>query len=220
MEACNENKKGWLKNEVQYNPNELLDIIKARANLFNPGEYWSYANTGYLLLALIIEKVESKTFEQVLKEKISVSLLLKTLVAPKEMPPNLALEHNNDEVIYKDYSVPLGAGNVISNSKDIAVFLSVLLGGKIIPIQMVHAMMKDLYPMFNNGQYYGNGIMLYDFKEINNTDNLWIGHSGGTENYKSIALFDIKSKVVMAIYINQIFPIEAVANKLMQIITN
>ncbi len=99
------------------------------------------------------------------------------------------------------------------------IFLSSLLAGKIIPIEIVHTMMKDLYPMFDKGQYYGNGIMLYDFKELNNTDNVWIGHSGGTENYKTIALYDVKSKVIMAISINQNFPAEAVANKLMEIIT-
>lgn len=202
-----------------YSSNELLEVSKTHKNLFKPNEYWSYTNTGYLLLALIIEKIESKTFEQVVKERISDSLHLKTLKASKEIPSNLALAHNKDTVIPKDSSGPMGAGNIISNSKDIAVFLSALLSGKIIPIEMVHAMMKDLYPMFDKGQYYGNGIMLYDFKELNNTDNLWIGHSGGTENYKTIALYDVKSKVIMAISINQNIPSEAVANKLMEIIT-
>ena len=203
-----------------YSPNELLEVSKNHKNLFKAGEYWSYTNTGYLLLALITEKIESKTFEQIVNERITVPLNLKTLkVAPEDIPANLALAHNKDTVIPKDSSGPLGAGNIISNSKDMAVFLSSLLAGKIIPIEMVHTMMKDLYPMFDKGQYYGNGIMLYDFKELNNTDNLWIGHSGGTENYKTIALYDVKSKVIMAISINQNFPAEAVVNKLMEIIT-
>ena len=203
-----------------YSPNELLEVSKNHKNLFKPGEYWSYTNTGYLLLALIIEKIESKTFEQVVKERITVPLNLKTLkVAPEDIPANLALAHNKDTVIPKDSSGPLGAGNIISNSKDIAVFLSALLGGKIIPIEMVQTTLKNLYPMFDKGTYYGNGIMLYDFKELNNTDNLWIGHSGGTENYKTITLYDVKSKVIMAISINQNIPAEAVANKLMEIIT-
>lgn len=206
-----------------YSPNELIDRSKLHKNLFKPGEYWSYTNTGYILLALIIEKTESKSFEKIVKERISDLLHLKTLQAPeekpsKELPSNLALAHKKDTVIPNDSSGPLGAGNIISNSKEMAVFLSSLLTGKIIPIEMVQAMLKDLYPMFDKGLYYGNGIMLYNFKELNNTDNLWIGHSGGTENYKTIALYDVKSKVIMAISINQNFPTEAVANKLMEII--
>lgn len=169
-------------------------------------------------MALITEKIESKTFEQIVKERISDSLHLKTLKAPKEIPSNLALAHNKDIVMPKDSSGPLGAGNIIASSKDITVFLSALLTGKILPIEMVHDMLKNLYPMFNKGQYYGNGIMLYDFKEINSTDNMWIGHSGGTENYKTIALFDIKSKVIIAISINENIPAEAVALRLMELV--
>ena len=203
----------------QYSPNELLEVSKAHKNLFKPGEYWSYTNTGYMLLALILEKVESKTFELIVQERIVEPLNLKTLkVAPKKLPSNLALAHNKDTVIPKDSSGPMGAGNIIGNSKDMAVFLSALLTGEIISTEMVSSMMKDLYPMFDNGQYYGEGIMLYDFNEINNTETVWIGHSGGTENYKAVLLFDIKSKVIMAISINENIPAEAVALKLIGLI--
>lgn len=202
-----------------YSPNELLEVSKSHKNLFKPGEYWSYTNTGYVLLALIIEKIESKTFEQVVKARIAEPLNLTTLkVAPKEIQSNLALAHNKDTVISKDSSGPVGAGNIISNSKDMAVFLSALLSGKMIPIESIHNMMKDLYPMFDKGQYYGEGIMLYDFNDINNTNTVWIGHSGGTENYKAIILFDMKSEVIMAISINENIPVEAVAYKLMELI--
>lgn len=202
-----------------YSPNELLEVSKSHKNLFKPGEYWSYTNTGYVLLALIIEKIESKTFEQVVKVRIAEPLNLTTLkVAPKEIQYNLALAHNKDTVMPKDSSGPVGAGNIISNSKDMAVFLSALLSGKIIPIESIHNMMKDLYPMFDKGQYYGEGIMLYDFNDINNTNTVWIGHSGGTENYKAIILFDIKSEVILAISINENIPVEAVAYKLMELI--
>jgi len=189
-----------------YNEEQLLQVSKAHKNLFKPGEYWSYTNTGYLLLALIIEKVESKTFEEVVNERIVKLLNLKTLrVAPKKNPLNLALAHSKDTIISKDSSGPLGAGNIISNSKDMTIFFSALVTGKIIPLENVHSMMKALYPMFGNGQYYGNGIMLYDFKEINNTETVWIGHSGGTENYKAILLFDTHSKIISAISMNQYF---------------
>jgi len=202
-----------------YSPNELLDVSRSHKNLFKPGEYWSYTNTGYVLLALIIEKIESKTFEEVVKERIAKPINLTTLkVAPKEVLSNLALAHIKDTIIPKGSSGPIGAGSIISNSKDMAVFLSALLSGKIIPIETVHNMTKDLYPMFNKGQYYGEGIMLYDFNVINSTNTVWIGHSGGTENYKAIILFDIKSKIILSISINENIPVEAVAYKLMELV--
>ena len=202
-----------------YSPNEVLEVSKSYKNLFKPGEYWSYSNTGYVLLALIIEKIESKTFEQVIKERIADPLNLTTLrVAPKDTPSNLALAHDKDIVITNNFSQPVGAGNIISNSKDMAVFLSALLTGKIIPIEMVHDMMKDLYPMFDKGLYYGKGIMLYDINDNNKTNTVWIGHSGGTETYKAIVAYDTQTKAIITISINQNFPAEAVAYKLMEII--
>ena len=203
-----------------YSSEELLEIAKSHNNLFKPGEYWSYTNTGYLLLSFIIEKIESKTFAQVVKEKISDPLNLNTLRAATENEPNLALAHDKDTVVHDgNYFAIQGAGAFVSNSKDMATFLSALLTGKIIPVKEVHNMMKDLYPMFGgNHQYYGKGIMLYDFKTVNQTDNIWIGHSGGTENYKAILLYDTHSKIIMAISINENISVQSVAYKLMELI--
>jgi len=202
-------------NEQNFSSEELLEIAKSHENLFESGEYWSYTNTGYLLLSFIIEKIESKTLSRVVADRISKPLKLKTLKIPTKNEPNLALAHNKNRVIDEDYSVILGAGGFVSNSKDMAVFLSALLTGKIIPTNNVHAMMKNLYPMFDEGLYYGRGIMLY---EINHVDNLWIGHSGGTENYKAILIYDVKTKIITAISINENIPVEAVAMRLLELI--
>ncbi len=201
-----------------FSPTELLEVSKSHDNLFEPGEYWSYTNTGYLLLSLIIEKIESKTFAQVVKDRISRPFNLKTLRAATKDEPNLALAHNKGSVIHEDYSALLGAGGFISNSKDMATFLSALFTGNILPIKEVHNMMKDLYPMFDKGHYYGRGIMLYDFNKINNTNSVWIGHSGGTENYKAILFYDTQSKIIMAISINENIPAPAIAYQLMKVL--
>lgn len=201
-----------------FSPEELLEISKSHENLFEPGEYWSYTNTGYLLLSFIVEKIESKTFGQIVKDRIAKPYHLSTLRTPVKDEPNLALAHDKNKVIHEDYSSILGAGGFVSNSKDMALFLSALLTGKIIPIKDVHAMMKDLYPMFDKSLYYGRGIMLYDFSELNQTDNIWIGHSGGTEHYRAILIYDSKSKVIMAISINEKISVESVAARLLEVI--
>jgi len=201
-----------------FSPEELVEIAKSHENLFDPGEQWFYTNTGYLLLSLIIEKIEAKSFAQVVKERISEPLHLKTLRAATTDEPNLALAHDKASVIDKDYSVLLGAGGFVSNSKEMAIFLSALLTGNILPIKTVHNMMKNLYPMFDKGLYYGRGIMLYDFNEIANTNDVWIGHSGGTEHYKAILIYDTKSKVIMAMSINENIAVESIAYKLMKVI--
>ena len=54
-------------------------------------------------------------------------------------------------------------------------------------------------------------------KSTNQTNKVWIGHSGGIENYRAILLYDTHSKVIMAISINDHTPVEAVAYKLMEV---
>ena len=56
------------------------------------------------------------------------------------------------------------------------------------------------------------------FNKINQTNKVWIGHSGGTEHYKAILVYDTKSKVIMAISINENVPVEAIAYQLMKVI--
>lgn len=57
--------------------NRDLIALLAKGNLkavFKPGEKWEYSNTGYALLASIIEKVSGKSFGEFLKENIFIPL--------------------------------------------------------------------------------------------------------------------------------------------------
>ena len=48
----------------------LLDIISNKPLAFEPGKQFSYNNSGYFLLGLVIEKVTGKPYEQVMREMI------------------------------------------------------------------------------------------------------------------------------------------------------
>ncbi len=201
-----------------YAPTELFDLIKANKNLFRPGEYWSYSNTGYLLLALIAEKIEGKAFAQIVQQRIAAPLHLTSLrvLAPDEHPANLALGHINSNTITEDFSTPLGAVNIISNAKDMVMLLYSLLTGQISDLALTKDRLNDLYPMFEKGMYYGRGIILSDFNEINQTDNYWIGHNGGTEDYRALLVYDVATKAFVAVAVNQHIPVEAITMKLLE----
>ena len=199
-----------------YSPEQLLAIAKANKNLFPAGQYWAYTNTGYLLLALIAEKIENKTFQQIVADRVTTPLQLKSckVLTAQEEPVNLAQAHKDGEVLAHDYSIPLGAGNIVSNSTDMLHFLHAVLTSSLLQETTLETMLNALYPMFDNGMYYGRGIMVYDFNEINKTDKTWIGHSGGTDDYKALLVYDTTSKAMIAISINQNIPVEAFANSL------
>ncbi|RKR82123.1 D-alanyl-D-alanine carboxypeptidase [Mucilaginibacter gracilis] len=200
-----------------YSPDELIGLARAQKNHFPPGKNWSYSNTNYLLLALIAEKTEGKPFDEIIRDRIALPLHLTSLRAlkPQEKIAGLALAHQNGQVIKEDYSVPLGAGNIVSNARDMVVVLYSLMTGKLGPVAQVHERLKDLYAMPDAGTWYGRGVMLTDFNEITHTDDLWIGHSGGTQTYRALLVYDTASKTFIAVAINAHISAEAVARKLL-----
>lgn len=67
--------KEWGKTEFATNKGVLNLFQELQPEKeFEPGETFSYSNTGYLALATIIERVSGKTFEEYLKEKIFTPL--------------------------------------------------------------------------------------------------------------------------------------------------
>lgn len=61
----------WDKSKIADNEDMIQLFEKVKPELeFKPGEKFRYSNTGYMLLATIIERVSGKSFEGYLKEKI------------------------------------------------------------------------------------------------------------------------------------------------------
>lgn len=65
----------WDRSEIATN-DDIINLFKQHRPepVFKPGDRWEYSNTGYLILATIIERVSGKTFEEYLKEKIFLPL--------------------------------------------------------------------------------------------------------------------------------------------------
>lgn len=61
---------------------------------FAPGTKWEYSNSGYAVLAMIVEKVSGKSFGQFLQERI---------FTPLKMKNTLAYENGKNEVPYRAY---------------------------------------------------------------------------------------------------------------------
>ena len=54
---------------------QILALMKQQTTTdFPPGSQWRYSNTGYAMLAMIVEKVSGKPFGEFLHERIFVPL--------------------------------------------------------------------------------------------------------------------------------------------------
>lgn len=106
---------------------EILQTIKSKPLLFEPGTKDRYSNSGYFVLALIIEKVSGKTYEEYIKENILEPLKLnKTGVYDDEaLVRNIASSYsigpNNNIVktIWYSSKPSLGSGSMYSTANDL-----------------------------------------------------------------------------------------------------
>jgi CubicO group peptidase (beta-lactamase class C family) len=75
-----------------YTEDELLQEIQALPLDFQPGEKWSYSNTGYITLGILIHKVTGKFYGDLLREKIFEPLGMTTarIISEADIVPNRA----------------------------------------------------------------------------------------------------------------------------------
>src|SRR6202012_865481 len=64
-------------NRTGATPQELIAVVAKKPLLFPPGTKWSYTNTGYVLLGMLIEKVSGMSYAEFLQQKIFAPLGMK-----------------------------------------------------------------------------------------------------------------------------------------------
>lgn len=205
-----------------HTPEELIEVARAHGNGFCPGEYWSYCNTGYVMLGRIIEQIEGKPFHEVLAARVIQRLGLKNTkaLAPQENPPGVAEPHRTtSQAEAMEDSVPTtpyAAGNVVATAADMVAFWHALLGGELLKPATVRDQFDRLYPMFDNGTFYGRGVMLYDVPDKDGRRLTWLGHGGGAPGVKVLVAYSAGANALVAVALNNDGSAEATANLLLK----
>lgn len=183
-------------------PKELLEFMLKKEGSFYPGENTLYSNTGYLILALIIEKVTAKFYEDYIRD---------TFFKPIGMNQSSFYGDNNDMAIgyINKRKVALfsstafyGSGNIISTTDDLWKFISAVKRYEIVSKETLD-LMTEVHGY--TGLYkYGYGFLLNDnFREKS------IGHSGTYPvGYSTILKSYENSKITIIILSNDIKPIK------------
>ena len=79
----------------QIQDTEVLDLLKQEpAGTFAPGTQWSYSNSGYVVLGLVVAKIAGKPFREFLHERI---------FAPLKMSQTIAYQRGQNEVTHRAY---------------------------------------------------------------------------------------------------------------------
>ena len=173
---------GFITRAVQpWTKERMLDTINAQISDFEPGSSFSYSNSGYILLTLMLEKIWNRPYEQLLNKWILKPARLKeTIYGIKPDPTqNMALSYRmlfGNWVVQPmtDPSVPLGAGSMMSTPADICRFAEKLFKGKLIRAESLAEMMRWQ-------ENTGGGLFRFPFGTS------WAsGHTGGIDAYLSV----------------------------------
>ncbi|WP_246268189.1 serine hydrolase domain-containing protein [Nonomuraea typhae] len=178
--------KEWVEeNESRtYRPEELVRLALSKPARFEPGTGWSYANTNYVLARLLIEKVTGRSYGEQLRLRIAGPLGLSGTVVPEDSP-EIPEPHAHGYYRYQDGEEwktadttrfnPTwisAAGDMISTTRDLQAFMSALLGGKLLPADLLAEMRK---PDLTIG--YGLGVFVEDIGDgvtlIHHNGNFW-----------------------------------------------
>jgi len=129
--AAAEKRKGaplWTSTH-QIQDAEVLNLLKQeRSGKFPPGTQWSYSNSGYVVLGLVMAKVSGKPYREFLRERIFSPLKMSQTVAYEKGVNEVtqrAYGHSKEGEAWKETdqsstSATLGDGGIYSSLEDLA----------------------------------------------------------------------------------------------------
>jgi D-alanyl-D-alanine carboxypeptidase len=121
-----------------WTPQQLVEFATTEGSQFAPGSEYSYSNTDYTLLGLIVEKVTGHTMAGEMKTRIFDPLGLEHTTFAQDTHPDPSLIKGyllGDDApldVTELYPFYWAAGNIVSDIADVATFFSALLDGELV----------------------------------------------------------------------------------------
>lgn len=202
-------------------PDELLERVRGASRLACPGLHFRYSNTNYLLLALVLERVWGLRFAQLVDEHIGAPLGLQLrALAPREQPARLALAHDAQGQVLRQPGLSglIGAGNLVGSAGDWAQLWLALVDGRLAGAAAPRwsTLLDMALPGHDSRMWYGQGVMLIDWRDPLGRDRLWLCHTGGArDTSNSVVFWDPLLRCCGAVAVNGPASAAAVANALL-----
>ncbi|MGE7875428.1 serine hydrolase domain-containing protein [Bacillus paramycoides] len=192
-----------------YTAEELVKMGISLPPDFAPGKSWSYSNTGYVLLGILIEKVTGNSYAEEIENRIIEPLELSNTFLPgnssvipgtKHARGYIQLDGASEpkDVTYYNPSMGSSAGDMISTADDLNKFFSYLLGGKLLKEQQLKQMLTTVPT--GGAKIDGYGLGIYETK-LPNGVSIW-GHTGGIPGFCTFAGGTLGGKHTLAVNLN------------------
>jgi CubicO group peptidase (beta-lactamase class C family) len=189
-----------------HDTNCLQLMYKANGLYFTPGAQYKYSNTGYAILALVVEKISGQDFGVFLKENIFKPLKMKYSVAfeeGKSTIPNRAFGYSMDNGSWVETdqsltSAVLGDGGIYTNTIEMTQWIKALWDYKLLGSEM--QIQSWTRKKLNNGApiEYGYGWHVEDYKNITHPH-----HGGSSIGFRNQLLLFPEQKLMVILLTNR-----------------
>ncbi len=160
---------------------KTVERFKDKPLDFEPGEKYSYSNSGYILLGYVIEKVTGKSYEEYIQENIFKPLKMNdtgydhytTLLKHRATGYDLT-DDGPVNADYIDMTVPHGAGALYSTVEDLYTWDRALYSEKLVSKNSL----EKIFAPFENNYGYGWGITKLFNRKCTR-------HGGGINGFRS-----------------------------------
>ncbi len=186
-----------------WTPREIVAIATAHPPTFAPGTGWSYSDTNYFVLGMIVEAATGNSLADELQRRILAPLRLRATSLPTG--PDIAGRHAHgyflrprEDVTVGSPSVQWAAGALVSNANDLARFFRALLSGRLLRPDLLELMRTTVAaPQLGPGNAYGLGLE----KVPEPCGALW-GHTGASPGYVAHALNSKHARRQVVVLVN------------------
>ncbi|MFF0826354.1 serine hydrolase domain-containing protein [Brevibacillus sp. NPDC003359] len=192
-----------------YTAEELVKIGLSLPPDFAPGQGWSYSDTGYVLMGILIEKVTGNSYAEEIENRIIEPLELSNTFLPGNSSVIPGTNHARGyvqpdgaselkDVTYYNPSIASSAGDMISTADDLNKFFSYLLSGKLLKEQQLKQMLTTVPT--GSAEISGYGLGIYETK-LPNGVSIW-GHTGSIPGFITLVGGTLGGKHTLAVNLN------------------
>ncbi|MEO6122808.1 MAG: serine hydrolase domain-containing protein [Ilumatobacteraceae bacterium] len=183
--------------EHVWTPQQLVEIGNQVGATSDPGAEWSYSNTNYAIVGLLVEAATGHSLGDEMQTRIFDTLELEhtTFADSTKLDPNMAhgylLGGDAPLDVTGVYPFPWGAGNIVSDAADATTFYSALISGDLLSA----ATLAEMLPAADAEPLYGLGLMAWTLP-----CGIAYGHDGGYAGYstRSLVLEGGRQVVILA----------------------
>ncbi len=211
---------GWMveaNTARAFTTTEMIAQFRDRPSPFQPGQDWSYNNSGYVLAGAVIEAVTGKPWHVAVAERFAGPLKLATLRYGEDAGSvtGMATPYTAGGAPAQKIhmSVPHAAGALVGSVRDLALWSAALHHGKVVGTTNYAAMIAPTRLPDGRSIPYGLGIGNGEVRGVPT-----IGHGGGIFGGSTDSLYVPGKDMFVAVFANSDAPATAPSMAIRRII--